>query len=607
MNSASKDPSNNLVIQKNNHLIIENYQIEILEYLGQFTTDIYYFQVNILPPENDNTSTKLGLLRIGSIESGLSREIQLREKLADYKLVAPLLGQTRIDSVIINPRSSASENSVHIQQQEYQEDELQVNIPEQNEENKDLSTPESTETSNELDIETDYLEEKYYEEQEVISNSSTEKLLLLSYFPNEIKSLKTWLTAEHSLEESIFLATQVCQFLRYVHQQNWCLVSILPELIEMTTPIQFLDLTSAYPIGETLPSGLLGNYCAPELAYNKTPINELMSSYTVAALLYHAIHKQPLELTQSIDIKINPIPRIFQILKISLSPIPEERFPLSQLLANLVETRQAISTPKIHWQIASASTVGLSLKRLQNEDNYGVRQQQLSNTETMILGVVADGMGGMSQGELASKIAVKTVLEKPIPNEFKTVEQRNEWLISLFEKANESVANQVRDGGTTLSVILAISKQLMIAHVGDSRIYLLRKGEIRQISEDHSYVALLVASGEITEAESLEHPDRNVLIKSIGSKRRLSDGYVQTLKNTNQELSINLENGDILLLCSDGVWDLVPTNELAEIFGLYQNTPQDLQSGVNQTIAKVLERGASDNATLLALQCRMEK
>ncbi|MFM6079755.1 MAG: serine/threonine-protein phosphatase, partial [Dolichospermum sp.] len=121
MNSASKDTFNSLVIQKNSHLTIENYQIEILEYLGQFTTDIYYFQVNILPPENDNTSTKLGLLRIGSIESGLSRERQLREKLADYKLVAPLLGQTRIDSVIINPRSSASENSVHIQQQEYQE------------------------------------------------------------------------------------------------------------------------------------------------------------------------------------------------------------------------------------------------------------------------------------------------------------------------------------------------------------------------------------------------------------------------------------------------------------------------------------------------------
>jgi protein phosphatase len=616
MNSASKDTFNSLVIQKNSTLTIENYQIEILEYLGQFTTDVYYFRVNILPSETNNTSTKLGLLRIGSTESGLSREIQLREKLADYKLVAPLLAQTQIDSVIINLRSSEPENSVHTQQQEYQEDEikaneveneLEVNISEQNEENNDLSTPESTETSSELDGETDYLEEEYYEEQEITSNSSTEKLLLLSYFPNEAKSLKTWLTAEHSLEESIFLTTQVCQFLRYVHQQNWCLVSILPELIEMTTPIQFLDLTSAYPVGETLPSGLLGNYCAPELAYNKTPINELMSSYTVAALLYHAIHKQPLELTQSIDIKINPIPRIFQILKISLSPIPEERFPLSQLLANLVETRQAISTPKIHWQIASASTVGLSLKRLQNEDNYGVRQQQLSNTETMILGVVADGMGGMSHGELASKIAVKTVLEEPIPNEFKTVEQRNEWLISLFEKANESVANQVRDGGTTLSVILAISKQLMIAHVGDSRIYLLRKGEIRQISEDHSYVALLVASGEITEAESLEHPDRNVLIKSIGSKRRLSDGYVQTLKNTTQELSINLENGDILLLCSDGVWDLVPTNELAEIFGTHQNTHQDLQSSVDQTIAKVLERGASDNATLLALQCRMEK
>ncbi|MDD1469629.1 hypothetical protein MEO43_31345 [Dolichospermum sp. ST_sed5] len=111
-------------------------------------------------------------------------------------------------------------------------------------------------------------------------------------------------------------------------------------------------------------------------------------------------------------------------------------------------------------------------------------------------------------------------------------------------------------------------------------------------------VAMLVASGQITEAESLEHPDRNVLTKSIGAKRRLSDGYVQDLRQTTPELSMKLEDQDIILLCSDGVWDLVSKSELAEIF----TTEPNLQTAVNITINKVLQRGASDNATLLALQ-----
>jgi protein phosphatase len=209
-------------------------------------------------------------------------------------------------------------------------------------------------------------------------------------------------------------------------------------------------------------------------------------------------------------------------------------------------------------------------------------------------------MGGMSQGELASKLAIKTVLETPISPEYPTIEQYQEWLTNLFTQANETVSNQVKEGGTTLSVIFARSQQLIISHVGDSRIYLLRQGEIKQLSEDHSLVAMLVASGQITPSESLEHPDRNVLIKSIGTKRRLSDGYVQNLKQTTPELSIQLAHQDILLLCSDGVWDLVSKNELEEIFTIDHD--QNLQTSVNLTINKVLERGASDNATLLALQ-----
>ena len=557
---------NPLIIKENICFQIDNLQIEIISYLGQLTPDIYYFQVNII-------SEKPGLLRIGATNSALNQELELRKRLGDYKLVTELLAHSQ-DNITIEIKPQ--------------------NIPE-------IATifspiPEIDTVSEYLQKE--YLEDEYYPETEISTNISNQKLLLITYLPKENQTLETWLKTEHSLEESIFLTSQICQLCRYLHQRGWCFINILPQFIQMGTPIQFFDLTSAYPLGETLNSGLIGNYCAPELAYCKNPIHETMSSYTVAALLYHIIHKQTLSTDQTIEIQINPIPIIYQILKICLSSLPEERFPLEQLLKILVRTRQNISTPKINCQIASSSTVGLSINRLQNEDNYGIKQQKISDRETILLAAIADGMGGMSQGELASQLAIKTVLETPIFFQNQTIEQYQEWLENLFIQANETVSNQLKDGGTTLSVIFAISQQLIISHVGDSRIYLLRQGQIKQLSQDHSLVAMLVASGQITEIESLEHPDRNVLTKSIGTKRRLSDGYVQDLKQTTPELSMKLEHEDIILLCSDGVWDLVPKNEIAEIF-----TPdQNLQKSVDLTINKVLERGASDNATLLALQ-----
>ncbi len=460
-----------------------------------------------------------------------------------------------------------------------------------------VETPQSC-TTDATNGESEYLEEECYPEEEMCADEGDRKLLLLTSLPEDNTTLQSWLGEDNSLESCLSITSQVCQFFRYIHKHGWCFVQILPQFIELGTPIKFLDLTGAYPLNEKLRSGLSENYAAPELAYGSHPIQETMSSYTVGALLYHAIHKQPLSSSNQIDLKINPIPRIYQLLKIALSPLPEERFPLSQLLSLLVETRQSLQGTKIDWNVASRSTTGLSTSRLQNEDSYGIRQMQLSNSETFILGVVADGMGGMSQGEVASKLAVQTVLEEPIPPEFNTIEQKAAWLVSLVQKANESVATHVRDGGTTLSITLAVGRDLAIAHVGDSRIYLLRQGEIRQLSEDHSLVAMLVASGQITQEESLDHPDRNVLTKSIGSKRRLSDGYVQQLSRSGQNLSLALENGDILLLCSDGVWDLVSNEDLTQFF----THNQTLQTAVDEVINCVLQRGAPDNATLLALQ-----
>ncbi len=156
-------------------------------------------------------------------------------------------------------------------------------------------------------------------------------------------------------------------------------------------------------------------------------------------------------------------------------------------------------------------------------------------------------------------------------------------------------------GGTTLSIVWASFRQLRIAHVGDSRIYLIRKNMICQLSEDHSLVAMLLANGDITYEESYKHKKRNILTRCIGSKDVLDPSYVQTLQFFGSELSILLEQDDIVILCSDGVWDLIPPTELAEIFAGSRN----LKLAVNNSIDLVLTRGARDNATIVAMKCNL--
>jgi PPM family protein phosphatase len=632
MNSPSIKQSNLLLIRERESFPLENYQIEVLSYLGLLTTGIHHFKVKIKDIDvSEEDNIRFGLLRVGSIDGGLSRELKLRQTLGNYGLIAPLLAHQQVDSVEINSPIAAVateeiDDSVDCPAEKSSENidpSIEPTDPDLSNDDRELEDKTSTLIDNlsadavvndnvaieEIDskvsepviaaLETDpsdYLEEETYPEQEIGTSDRPEKLLFLTDFPSEDLTLATWLNCEHSQAEMITLVIQLCQLFSYIAKHNWCSIDISPKFIEVSKPLKIFDLTNIYPTDEKLTAGIVGDYCAPELAASPT-VNELMSSYTIGVLLYQLIHQKLPELDRDFNLEIKPIPRIYQLLKITLSPNPQERFPLSQLLNLYIELRNSLKTRKVQWNVASRSTVGLSTHRLQNEDSYGVRQQQLSNAETFLLGVVADGMGGMAQGDEASKIAVEVLLGSPLPKEFKTVEQRNEWLLELFQQANRSISEVVRDGGTTLSAVLAIDSELMLAHVGDSRIYLLRNAEIKQISEDHSLVAMKVANGEITEEESLTDPERNVLLKSLGSKKSLSNGYVQNLTRTVDAPSMTLEDGDILLLCSDGVWDLVSKQDFQDIFV----SAESLQAGVDKTIEMVIDRGASDNSTLLGL------
>jgi PPM family protein phosphatase len=651
MSLASIETLESLIIKEKEIITIDSYQVEVLSYLGVKTADVHHFKVRILSSDNDTESKQYGLLRVGGTNSALDRETKFRAAIGSSDFIAPILASIQVESVVINPASVISNATVDeanamspeslsipvviedpIASLDTQVDSQNVSVAiddlscdddsetpivaevSQSEDLKEQPYPETSTTDNDnINLnsecetaiaveatESEDLEEEYYPETPIGDSDNAEKILILTHYPNEELTLKArltnWLATDNfSTEDALNVAIPFCQLSLKAAKSGWFFVDWSSDLIVVDKTVQFFDLTSVYPAAEQLTAGITGHYCAPELTSAQT-VEETMVSYSVGVLLYQILHGNILDLQQSHNLAIKPIPRIYQILKIVLSTFPEERFPLSQLLKLLVTTRIESKKADIEWKIASQSSLGLSLDRLQNEDNYGFRQYQSHNGSTILLAAVADGMGGMARGEEASRIAIKTVLDAPLPEEFRTPEQQNQWLLDICQQANGSIADAIKNGGTTLSIVLAVNDRLSIAHVGDSRIYLLRNGELKQLSEDHSLVGMMVANGEITEAESLVHPDRNVLLKSLGSKKNLADGYIQNLTRTVESLSIELEQGDILLLCSDGVWDLVSKPDFTKIF----TSNESLDRQVKQSIEQVLAKGASDNATLLA-------
>lgn len=631
------------MISENTLLQIEQLSITVLENIGQHNNQIHYFKVRL--DSQDIINNQIGMLRVGSATGLLQQELQLRETLGEYALVAPLLAQTTVSDIseILSVSSPANDTVVQTPIDEsltsnfnsgtsqetllQTNEELEIDTPSKVETEIEAETVETVEdvTENTIDSEVpsdgepilfsedtvqavdsdslkssdepnngNYLEEEYYPEVPLPGNEG-EQLLLLTEFPDDKLTLSNWLKNSPSPLEALKLSTQICQFFWYFHQKKWCFIDLDPDLIEVGKPIRCFDLTCAYPEAQRLTNGLIGTYCAPELAFNPTP-EEKSSTYTIGALLYHTLHGEPPN--KDLESKECSVPLFSQLLGLSLSPILDERFSLLQLRSLLIQAYNTLDTVRVSWEIASESTVGLSPQRLHNEDSYGITQSDYETSGIVVLAALADGMGGLAQGEVASRLAVKTVIDG-LSGQLENIQNNREgWLVSLVEQANAVVSEKVQNGGTTLSLVLLESTKMSIAHVGDSRIYFVRDREIRQLSEDHSLVALLVASGQISEAESQQHPDRNVLTKSLGAKKRLSQGYVQTVTD------IELQDGDVILLCSDGVWDLVNDQELMELFMPMTSTTV-LQTAVNQGIKLVLKRGAPDNATLLALRCHI--
>ena len=230
----------------------------------------------------------------------------------------------------------------------------------------------------------------------------------------------------------------------------------------------------------------------------------------------------------------------------------------------------------------------LGLKRVQNEDAYWVGDGPDTSPRGVLL-VIADGMGGTRAGEVASQLAVETVVHSYHQAPGDTV---LEDLRDSLQDANRvvhdySVAHPEFKGmGTTCTAVVVREPDAYVAHVGDSRAYLLREGRLSQITRDHSLVAQLLQSRQITPEQARTDPRRNLITRSVG--------VAASVEVDAQRVDGPLRDGDTLILCTDGLHGLVVDDELAAVA-----SGPDLERACNELIALAKQRGGSDNITLI--------
>ena len=222
--------------------------------------------------------------------------------------------------------------------------------------------------------------------------------------------------------------------------------------------------------------------------------------------------------------------------------------------------------------------------RKDNDDAFGVFQ-----FTDFTLAVICDGVGGSSSGRHAAKLAVRTVHDTL---EISTATSVEAALREAVSQANSAIFDESRRNhrltgmGTTIVMVAVTDDEAYIAHVGDSRAYLVKEGAVQQVTSDHTMVNLFVESGLLSPEEAQTHPEANVLSRVVGIERSV---------DLDVSAPIKLDEGDVLLVCSDGVHSVLTDWE----FG---NVDWDMpQAGVQQALEMIAEREANDNATLVAI------
>ncbi len=215
--------------------------------------------------------------------------------------------------------------------------------------------------------------------------------------------------------------------------------------------------------------------------------------------------------------------------------------------------------------------------------------------------IVADGMGGHKAGEVASNLAISTIIRHYESSKQKILSKEMfipQFLNESVELANDNLIeeasgdDELKGMGTTVTMCLILDDEVYIGHVGDSRAYLLRNGELSQITQDHSLVGELLRIGSITKDEAVNHPKKNIITRALGSNPKINVDVF------NREL----QNEDKIILCTDGLTNMVTEEKILEIL-----LSSEIPSAVCSTLVNISnEAGGIDNTTIMIIKAKQE-
>lgn len=257
-----------------------------------------------------------------------------------------------------------------------------------------------------------------------------------------------------------------------------------------------------------------------------------------------------------------------------------------------------ISYSNEHLWFGQTSDVGMVRTTNQDAAFSFVSTSRNSNQRPDFgLFIIADGMGGHHDGEKASMYTANLVASHITSRIFVpmlNVDEPNdriqitEAMIDAVQRANNDVISKVPDGGTTLTAVVVVGDLAYVVHVGDSRVYLVSKDAIEQLTRDHSLVQRLIELDQLTKEEAQNHPQKNVLYRALGQSETLEvDAVIRRLPPNSR-----------LVICSDGLWNMVSEREISEI-ALQSATPQE---ACDRLVALANQNGGSDNISAIILR-----
>ena len=238
-------------------------------------------------------------------------------------------------------------------------------------------------------------------------------------------------------------------------------------------------------------------------------------------------------------------------------------------------------------RIYSATDVGQ--KRKMNQDYVFASSDPIGNLPNLF--VVADGMGGHNAGDYASSHAVSVVVEEirqdrdfnPVKVIRHAIESANREIIEQAQKDEK-----LKGMGTTMVVSTIVGQYAYVANVGDSRLYVADR-ELQQITRDHSLVQEMVRMGELNAEEARNHPDKNIITRALGAERTVDVDF----------FDLKLEPGNVVLMCSDGLSNMVEDDRIGEIIS---DTDRDLQERGQALISEANRNGGKDNIAIVLIE-----